>query len=57
MCNDIRTNSIDHVSDVPRSGTNISIKILKLMTPEKITVIILKFEQGGFSIQQCVEKM
>ena len=26
-------------------------------TPEIIVVIILKFEQGAFNIQQCVQKM
>ena len=26
-------------------------------TPEIIAVIILKFEQGGWSIQQCVQRI
>ena len=35
---------------------------MKLITvnigsPEIIAVIILKFEQGGFSIQRCIRKM
>ena len=34
-------------------------KVLKIWTPQKIAVIILKFEQGGFTImvEECVQKM
>ena len=33
------------------------VKILKIQTPEKFTVIILKFVQSGFSIKYCIQKM
>ena len=32
-------------------------KPIKIQTPEKIAVIILKFEQSGFNIVKCIEKM
>ena len=34
-----------------------TIKILKFWTSEKFAVIILKFEQGGFSVELCDQKM
>ena len=34
-----------------------TVKIHKIWTPEKFAVITLKFEQGGFTIEQCVQKM
>ena len=33
----------------------IPVNIVDMGTPEIIAVIILKFEQGGFSIQQCAQ--
>ena len=33
------------------------VKILKIWTPEKFAVIILKFEQGGFTIEKWVQKL
>ena len=32
-------------------------KILKIQTPEKFAVIILKFEQGGFTIDYCSQRI
>ena len=32
-------------------------KFLKIRTPKKFAVIILKFEQRGFTIEKCVQKM
>ena len=29
----------------------VTVKLLKIETPEKIAVITLKFEQGGFTIE------
>ena len=29
----------------------------KIKTPKKFAVITLKFEQGGFTIEQCVQKI
>ena len=34
-----------------------TVKILKIRTPEKTAVITLKFEQHGFTIEYCVQKM
>ena len=31
-------------------------KIVKIGTPKIIAVFILKFDQGGFSIQKCVQQ-
>ena len=33
-----------------------TVKLLIIRAPEKITVIIPKFEQCGFSIQYCIKK-
>ena len=33
-----------------------TVKILKIRTPGKFAVIILKFEQCGFTIEKCVQK-
>ena len=33
----------------------ITVKILKICTPEKVAVIILKFEHHGFTIEKCVK--
>ena len=35
----------------------ITVKILNIRTPEKFAVIILKFEQHGYTIVKCVQKM
>ena len=34
-----------------------TVKILKIGTPEIITIIILQFEQLDFTVQYCVQKM
>ena len=34
-----------------------TVKILKIQTPEKFAVITLKFGQGGFTVEECVQKM
>ena len=41
----------------PAICTSITIKILKMQTPEKFAVITLKFEQSVFAIEQCIPKM
>ena len=41
-------------------GTNrksITVKILKIGTPEIITIIVLLLEQLDFTVQYCVQKM
>ena len=34
-----------------------TVNILKFRTPEKFAVITLKFEQGGSTIEYCVQKV
>ena len=35
----------------------ITVKILKIGTPEIITIIVLQLEQLDFTVQYCVQKM
>ena len=35
----------------------ITVKILKIGTPEIITIIVLQLEQLDFTVQYCVKKM
>ena len=37
--------------------SNITVKILKIGTPEIITIIVLQLEQLDFTVQYCVQKM
>ena len=37
--------------------TGITVKILKIGTPEIITIIVLQLEQLAFTVQYCVQKM
>ena len=37
--------------------TIITVKILKIGTPEIITIIVLQLEQLDFTVQHCVQKM
>ena len=34
-----------------------TVKILKIGTPEIITIIVLQFERLDFTVQYCVQKM
>ena len=34
-----------------------TVKILKIGTPEIITIIVLQLEQFDFTVQYCVQKM
>ena len=34
-----------------------TVKILKIGTPEIITIIVLQLEQLGFTVQYCAQKM
>ena len=36
---------------------NLTVKILKIGTPEIITIIVLQLEQLDFTVQYCVQKM
>ena len=47
-------NSVDWVSKLKFV---ITVKLLKNWTPEKFAVITLKFEQGGFTMEKCVQEM
>ena len=54
--------SLDYFIDLLRKdqvGTSVfyTVKTVNFGTPEIIAVFILKFVQGDFSIQQCVQKM
>ena len=35
----------------------VTVKILKIGTPEIITIIVLQLEQLDFTVQHCVQKM
>ena len=37
--------------------TKTTVKILKIGTPEIITIIVLQLEQLDFTVQYCVQKM
>ena len=39
------------------SDFNITVKILKIGTPEIITIIVLQLEQLDVTVQHCVQKM
>ena len=39
------------------SADQITVKILKIGTPEIITIIVLQLEQLDFTVQYCVQKM
>ena len=39
------------------SSSRITVKILKIGTPEIITIIVLQLEQLDFTVQYCVQKM
>ena len=39
------------------SGETTTVKILKIGTPEIITIIVLHLEQLDFTVQYCVQKM
>ena len=42
---------------VLQQDSTITIKILKIGTPEIITIIVLQLEQLDFTVQYCVQKM
>ena len=39
------------------NACSITVKILKIGTPEIITIIVLHLEQLDFTVQYCVQKM
>ena len=41
----------------PTASAAITVKILKIGTPEIITIIVLQLEQLDFTVQYCVQKM
>ena len=44
-------------TDVWTKTLPITVKILKIGTPEIITIIVLQLEQLDFTVQYCVQKM
>ena len=38
-------------------ASEVTVKILKIGTPEIITIIVLQLEQLDFTVQYCVQKM
>ena len=40
-----------------RCYTGVTVKILKIGTPEIITITVLQLEQLDFTVQYCVQKM
>ena len=38
-------------------ATYFTVKILKIGTPEIITIIVLQMEQLDFTVQYCIQKM
>ena len=42
---------------VKSNPKNVTVKILKIGTPEIITIIALQLEQMDFTVQYCVQKM
>ena len=49
---------MEHVTEQIKDQkvTNTTVKQLKILTHEKFAVILLKFEQRGFTIEKCVQK-
>ena len=45
-----------HVDKKKRENKFVTIKFLKIRAPEKFAVIILKFEQRGFTTEKWVQK-
>ena len=43
--------------DLPPFLIGVTVKILKIGTPEIITIIVLQLEQLDFTVQYCVQKM
>ena len=52
-------NSFTHFysHSLPYQFTQSTVKILKIGTPEIITIIVLQLEQLDFTVQYCVQKM
>ena len=48
---------MDVVNDVTSTRQSVTVKILKIGTPEIITIIVLQLEQLDFTVQYCVQKM
>ena len=46
---------LDWLNDV--TDVHHTVKILKIGTPEIITIIVLQLEQLDFTVQYCVQKM
>ena len=57
-CEGVSLVHLSHAQSVP-SPTEVrhTVKILKIGTPEIITIIVLQLEQLDFTVQYCVQKM
>ena len=53
---DPRSEDLTPYFELLRSFYN-TVKILKIGTPEIITIIVLQLEQLDFTVQYCVQKM
>ena len=51
VLNNWAQNTFCHWISEIRSGAEDSIKIIKIRTHKKFTIITLKFEQGGFAVE------
>ena len=51
--------SVKNLGYIHREGRKITctVKLLKIGTPEIITIIVLQLEQLDFTVQYCVQKM
>ena len=48
---------LDRPNPSSETESSYTVKIRKIQTPKKIVIIILKFEQCGFIIHVCIQKM
>ena len=53
----INSTAISHKRFQTFSENCVTVKILKIGTPEIITIIVLQLEQLDFTVQYCVQKM
>ena len=51
------TNSLDGAHLKHQIKNLLTVKLLNIRMPKKVAVIVLKFEQGGFTIKWCIQKM
>ena len=57
MCSNYRLQHVLLRNGLQENVCSITVKILKIGTPEIITIIVLQLEQLDFTLQYCVQKM